>query len=316
MSRKVISLLAGVMLLLAIAAISVGQETKTTKVVQNPDGTFTVIEYPVGKEVQVTLTPVGITADGVATILRDDAGTKIKLNLNKLPAEVTTVNLYAVDHTGAITSLGPVTVANGAATFTGTTPLSRFMLIVSPEANLTAYDPNTKVIFRSSVPQGFAVVPKSVDVQGERVAATTTPAPATPAAVAATSYTVPMLGVSNFKRGEDTEMKIKFSGPLTGARANAFIKPRDDGPTEVRVRFHELKEVPTGKVLVVWAAAADNKFVKLGQVVNAPGRNEAEVKSETTLPDFGLLITMEDAAGERANPLGPNIGVIEIISNQ
>jgi hypothetical protein len=306
MSKKALRLLAGVVLLLSMTALSVAQETKTT-VVQNPDGTFTVVEYPVGKEVQVVLTPVGIPAEGVATILRDDAGTRIKLNLNKLPAELKTVNLYAVDHTGAITSLGPVTVSNGTATFTGTTPLSRFMLIASPEASLTTYDPNTKVIFRSAVPQGFAVIPRSVNVEGERVSAVTTPA------TTESPYTVPMLGVSNFKRGEDTEMKIKFSGALTGARANAYIKPRDDGPTEVRVRFHELKEAPSGQIFVVWAVSPDNKFVKLGQVVNAPGRNEAEIKSETTLTDFGLLITMEDATGTMANPLGPNIGVIEVI---
>ena len=307
MSKKAITWLAGVVLLLSTTALSFAQETQKT-VVQNPDGTFTVIEYPVGKEVQVTLDPVGITAEGVATILRDDAGTKIKLNLSKLPADMTTVNLYAVDHTGAVTSLGPVAVSNGVATFSGATPLSKFMLIASPEATLTTYDPNTKVLFRSAVPQGFAVIPRAVDVQGERVAATTTTTP-----TAAAAYTVPMLGVPSFKRGEDTEMKIKFAGPLTGARANTFITPREDGPTEVKLRFHELKEAPAGKIFVVWAVSPDNKFVKLGQVVNAPGRNEAEVKSETALEDFGLFITMEDANATMEGPHGPSIGTIEVI---
>ena len=48
------------------------------------------------------------------------------------------------------------------------------------------------------------------------------------------------------------------------------------------MRFHDLKEAPAGQKFIVWAVAADNKYMKLGQVVNAAGRNEAEIKSETT----------------------------------
>ncbi len=65
---------------------------------------------------------------------------------------------------------------------------------------------------------------------------------------------------------------------------------------------------------MVWAVSPDNKFVKLGQIVNAPGRNEAEIRSETALADFGLLVTTEDATGTLANPLGPTIGVVEIVN--
>ncbi|MGH9880200.1 MAG: hypothetical protein ACRD6N_02095, partial [Pyrinomonadaceae bacterium] len=66
MSKKAITLLAGVALFLSAAALSLGQQpttttTKTqttvTKTVQHPDGTYTVIEYPVGKEVTVVLNP-------------------------------------------------------------------------------------------------------------------------------------------------------------------------------------------------------------------------------------------------------------------
>jgi hypothetical protein len=318
MSKKAITLLAGVALFLSAAALSLGQQpttttTKTqttvTKTVQHPDGTYTVIEYPVGKEVTVVLNPVTLSnASGAATILRDDAGTKIKLNLKGVPAEVTALNLYAVDDTGAVTSLGPVTIANGAATFTATTPLNKFMLIASPEASLTTYDPNTKVLFRSAVPEGFAVIPHTTAPTGEQVAATTTTG-ATPA----TTYTVPMLNIPAYKKGDDTKMKVKFAGALTGSRANVFITPRKDGPTEVRMRFHELKDAPAGQIYALWAVSPDNQFVKLGQIVNAPGRNEAEIKSETTFKDFGLLVTMEDAKSGLTNPLGPSIGTVEII---
>jgi hypothetical protein len=319
MSRKMFASLAAVILGLSLAVLARGQtqpqtqtQTKTTTVtetVQNPDGTFTVIEYPVGKEVTVTLDPVTLTgANGVATILRDDSGTRIKLNLTGIPAEVTALNLYAVDETGAVTSLGPVTIANGAGTFTSTTPLSKFMIIASPEGSLAAYDPNSKIFFRSAVPTGFAVVPHTTAPVGEKVAATTTPGN-TPAS----AYTVPMLNIPAYKKGDDTKMKLNFSGALAGARANVFITPRKDGPTEVKLRFHELKDAPAGQVFILWAVSPDNKFVKLGQVVNTPGRNEAEIKSETTLPDFGLLVTLENAQGPFANPLGPNVGVVEII---
>jgi hypothetical protein len=90
-----------------------------------------------------------------------------------------------------------------------------------------------------------------------------------------------------------------------------FITPRKDGPTEVNMRFHDLKEAPAGKKFIVWAVGADNSFVKLGQVVNAPGRNEAEIKSETTLADFGLLVTMEDA--DVPSPIGPGVAHIHIV---
>jgi len=315
MRRYVISSLAAGALALAACGVAFAQETTTTtvtktpttvtKTVQHPDGTYTVIEYPVGKETVVTLDPVALKgAGGTATILRDDNGTRIKINMTGIPKEVTTLNLYAVDPAGTVTSLGPVVIADGAGSFSGTTPLSKFMIVASPEAALTTYDPNTAVVFRSTVPAGFAVVPHTTAPVGEKVAATTS---------TSTQYTVPMLNIPAYKKGDDTKMKINFTGALTGARANVFITPRKDGPTEVRLRFHELKDAPSGQVYTVWAVSPDNKFTKLGQIVNAAGRNEAEIKSEVALPDFGLFITTEDAAGNPMNPMGPSIGIVEIV---
>ena len=91
MSKHVLSVLGAVIFTLALAAVALAQVTTTTvtKTVQNPDGTYTIIEYPAKKEVQINLTPVTITgAKGVATILRDDAGTRIKLNFTSVPADV------------------------------------------------------------------------------------------------------------------------------------------------------------------------------------------------------------------------------------
>jgi hypothetical protein len=120
-----------------------------------------------------------------------------------------------------------------------------------------------------------------------------------------------MLNIPAYKKGDDTKIKVDFTGALTGARANVFITPRKDGPTEVKMRFHELKDAPAGQKFILWAVSPDNKFTKLGQIVNAPGRNEAEIKSETTLTDFGLVVTMESADGEM--PAGPAIGTIHIV---
>lgn len=317
--------LAVVMLGLSSASTGLAQTTTTTvtqtpttvtKTVQHPDGTYSVIEYPVGKEVKIALDPVTLQkSKGVATILRDDNGTRVVLNLSDVPADVSAINLYAVEDSGAVTLLGPIEVANGMGTLTTTTPLSKFMLIASPEASLKTYDPNTKVFFRSAVPEGFAVVPHGSTGErdgaavGERVSATTTAGN-----TEATAYQVPMLNIPGFRRGTDTELKIKFSGAMTGSRANVIITPRKDGPSEIRIRFHELKDAPAGQTYVVWAVSRDNKFVKLGQIVNAPGRNEAEIRSETALTDFGLLVTTEDATGTMVNPMGTNIGVVEIVN--
>jgi hypothetical protein len=198
---------------------------------------------------------------------------------------------------------------------------------------LTAYDPNTKVFFRSAVPEGFTVIP--VQRQGdEKIAAVGAPVSATaqttttttPGAVVSspsgttvvipmtetkTTYSAPLLNIPAYKTGDDTKIKVDFTGALTGARANVFITPRKDGPTEVKMRFHELKEAPAGQSFILWAVSPDNKFIRLGQVVNTGGRNEAEIRSEVPLPDFGLIVTMESALGEM--PVGPAIGTIHIV---
>ena len=333
MSKHVLSVLGAAMLTLALAAIALAQTTTTvTKTVQNPDGTYTIIEYPAKKEVTVNLTPINVTgAKGVATILRDDDGTRIKLNLTDVPADVSAMTLYAVDDKGTVTALGPVAISNGTGTLIATTPLSRFMLFASPESELNAYDANTKVFFRSAVPQGFTVIPMTSPA-GETVAAVGAPTArttvtTTPGAVVTspsgnttvvvpmteqkTTYSAPLLNIPAYKTGDDTKIKVDFTGALTGARANVFITPHKGGATEVKMRFHDLKEAPSGQRFILWAVSPDNQFVKLGQVTNVPGRNEAEIKSETTLPDFGLVVTMEGAEG--AMPMGPTVGTIHIL---
>lgn len=299
MSKRLLCILGGIVLSLATVSAAFAQTTQTvtttqTTAVQNPDGTWTVVEYPVNKEVTVTLTPYGIAnATGNAIIHRMGDSTAINLNLAGLSTDVSNLNLYAVDPLGKATLLGPVPVSNGTATFNTTTPLNKFMLVLSPDADLTSITPQTNVVFRSAVPQGFAVIPvaqsgpKDGAPIGERVSATTT-AGATPV------YNAPMLGIPNFRRGTDTKLKVHFPA-LADSRANIFIEPRKDGPTEIKLRFHSLKRVPANTRLVLWAVGPDNTFVRLGQVINTGERNEAQIQSETNLQDFGLIVTMEDA---------------------
>ncbi len=308
MSKHLTAVLGATLIVFSLAVVAVSQvQTTTVTKVQTPEGTYTIVEYPVGKETVVTLNPIGLTgATGRATILRDPSGTTIKLNLNSLPADLTALNVYAVDPTGALTLLGPVQVSSGIGTFTTTTPLSKFMLIASPEAALTTYDPNTKIFFRSAVPSGLTVIP-IVSAVGEQVAA-----------VAPTAeYVAPMLGIATFKKGDDTKLKIDFSGAMEGSRANIFIEPHKNGKlTEVRMRFHDLKEAPKGTAYILWAVSPDNQFQKLGQIVNVKGRNEAEIKSETAFDDFGLLLTTEDigaTTGTIIKPAGHRVGVITVI---
>ena len=315
MNKRLIAVFGGTLLLLSLAATSFGQvvptttTTTTTKVetIQNADGTFTIVEYPVGKETVVTLTPVSVTgATGTATILRAADGTTIKVNLTGLPTDLAGLNLYAVDPNGVVTLLGPVAVANGAGTFTTTTPLSRFMLISSTEAALAAYDANTQVLFRSAVPTGLSVIPLSAAV-GDTVAATVAPT---------TDYAVPMLGIPTFKKGDDTKLKVNFSDTLAGARANIFIEPKKNATTKVKVRFHDLKEAPAGMTYILWAVSPDGQFQNLGSVVNLKNKHEVEVNARVPYPDFGLFITTETAAADLKTiikPAGSRVGFIEII---
>ena len=319
------------------------QTTTTTKAeaVQNPDGTYTIVEYPVGKETVVTLNPVGLSgATGTATILRAADGTTIKVNLAKLPNEVKAVNLYAIDPDGKVTLLGPIALANNAGASTTSTPLTKFMLVASPDDKLTAYSETTTVFFRSAVPAGLTVIPITNAV-GEQVGAvavpaTTAAAPTEPAAAPTTAavapttaaapetvavvtsdYTVPMLGIGTFKKGDETKLKINFTGAMEGARANIFIEPHKKGTmTEVLMRFHDLKEAPKGTAYSLWAVSPDNQFARLGQIVNVKGRNEAEIKSEVAFEDFGLLLTTETlgaTTGTIIKPSGQRVGVIQLV---
>lgn len=280
-----------VMFCAALALTVAAQDVTVTKkeVVQNPDGSWTVIEYPVGKEVTINLTPVTTVtgSTGVARVMRAADGTKVWVDLTGVPTTTTNMYAYAVDPAGMPTLLGPITVTNGIAKAEFSTPLNQFMLVVSPTEGLTAIDTATPVFYRSALPTGYAVVPRRVSEN--RVVAVG------PAVVSREggAYEVPLLNVGTFG-DQEREVKMKFGGELSGLEAKAYID-REKGVTKVRMHFDDMKKVPPNKRFTLWTYSPDGQYSKLGSVINSGKRDEAAIKSETTLTDFGLFVTAEDA---------------------
>jgi hypothetical protein len=262
--------------------------TMKKDVVQNSDGTYSVIEYPVGKEVVVDFMPTdsAMTAKGMARIMRMGDETTINFDLNGLD---TSSNYYAytVDPSGKTTFLGPITAENGMAKNTFKTPSNQFMLVLSPTEGLTSVGTDTAVAFRSAVPKGFAVVNNRATTtvaEGKQVAETQ--------AIDST-YEVPLLGVSGFKKGE-TEIRVNFSGDLEGLKGKAYIDSGKTGVSKIKMRFDDMKMAPKDKRYVLWAVSSAKEYTKIGQVINTGKRQESEIRGETALKDFGLFVTVED----------------------
>src|SRR5215212_6150239 len=142
MSKRLLSIAGGLVLSLSMAGLALAQDTQTpatttttttptttttttttpttvTQTTQNADGSWTVVEYPVGREVMVDLTPSTTLpgAKGTAKIMRMANGTTINLDLAGVTGDVNNLNLYAVDPNGRLTLIGPVSVNNGTGTF-------------------------------------------------------------------------------------------------------------------------------------------------------------------------------------------------------
>src|SRR4028118_1993209 len=158
MSKRMLCIAGSIALSLASATFVVAQDrttttttTQKTQTIQNADGSYTVIQYPADKEVVVDLAPGTMIpgAKGIARVMRRGDATNINLDLSNITGDMSNFNVYAVDPSGKFTLLGPVTVANGAATQTFTTPMDKFMLVLSPEGNLTTMAENTPGLLRS-----------------------------------------------------------------------------------------------------------------------------------------------------------------------
>ena len=61
------------------------------------------------------------------------------------------------------------------------------------------------------------------------------------------------------------------------------------------MHFDDMKKVPAKTRFTLWTYSPDGKYTKLGHVINSGKRDEAAIKSETTLADFGLFVTAEES---------------------
>ncbi len=259
-----------------------------TEVVQNADGSYSVIEYPVGKEVTVDLTPLSMSgAKGLARVMRMSDGTKVYVDLNGVTGEAKSFYAYAIDPSGAPTLLGPVTVTNGVAKAEFTTPMNQFMLVLSPNEGLKAIDPTTPVVFRSAVPTGYAVVPTRTSTPNSMEKQVGV------GAGVASPYNVPLLGISGFEKGE-SEIRVNFAGELQGLKGKAYIDNSKQGVTKIKMRFDDMKLAPKQRRFVLWAVSPAKEYTKIGQIINTGERQESEIRGETALSDFGLFVTLEE----------------------
>jgi hypothetical protein len=231
--------------------------------------------------------------------MRSADGTKIWLDVSGVPATTKTFYAYAVDPGGTPTLLGPVTFNNGVAKAEFATPMNQFMVVLSPNERLTTFEP-TSAVFWSEVPTGYAVVPRRMTGDDKAVA---TAVPTT-----ASIYDVPLLGVPSF--GDDTtEVRVNFTGELQGLDGKAYIDSKGE-KTTVKMRFGDMRKAPLNKRYVLWATSPDGRYTKLGQVVSTGKQDEGEIRSETSLKDFGLMVTVEDTETDR--PMSRTYGTFRI----
>lgn len=300
-------------LCVAAAMLTAHGNTWTLFSTRSQGDTWTVIEYPEGQEVVVELKPASSIPDakGTARVMRSGNETTINLDVSGVTGE-SAHQVYIVDSLGNATVLGSLTITDGAGTLSAKTPLSKFMIVVSPEADLTTIGSETKVALRSTVPSGFTVVPRETSAGSPNAepspASTEMATPITEPAASTPEYEVSLLGISSLKRNANTTLKANLASAFAGARAVVTVKPQKNGLTQINMRFTKLKEAPEGTQYLLWEAGPDNSYTLLGHLSQTPNRREMMINAESALPDFGLLITFENA--EATTPMGSVVATI------
>jgi hypothetical protein len=303
----------GITLCVAVALVTAYGNTQRLVLSFPQDDTWTVIEYPEGQEVLVELKPASLNpeAKGTARVLRSGNETTINLDVSGATGE-SAHQVYIVDSLGNATLLGTLTVTDGAGSLNGKTVLSKFMIVVSPESDLTSIGSETKVALRSAVPSGFTVIAKeksSEPVTTEPPAANAPMEPSpTETAGYAPQYEVPLLGIDSLKRGANTSMRANFSNGFEGTKATVVVRPQKNGPTQIKMRFINLREAPEGTQYLLWQVGPDNSYTLMGHLTQTARKHESMIDAETALSDFGLLITFENA--QASTPMGSAVATI------
>ncbi len=322
MCRRMLALFGGAALVLLCAAGPAraqdsAETPQAATAAQNPEADWTVVEYPEGRKVVVELKPTALLpgAKGTARVTRGGDGVTITVDVSGLEGGgAGSYYLYAVSPEGQVFALGPVPTSGGAGALSAATDLSRFMLVMSPDAGLTVVDAATPVALRSAVPEGLAVVPRAGGAAAEEAAsdadtgpedsASSTAADEAAASEDESEYDVPLLGISSFRRGSETQLRPQLSGDLAGTRTGVYVKPLKGGETQVKVRFQNLKQPENGARYVLWAVGPDKTYTRLGQVDRPDKRQAAMIEARTALRDFGLFITAEGDVATQ-HPSGP-----------
>ena len=151
----------GIALCLTLGVMSLSCKNETSVSGPLEDDPWAVIEYPAGQEVSIDLKPTAATpaAKGTARVMRSENETTINLDVSGI-TDGSTQKVYAVNATGNAALLGLLTMNEGVGSLSAKTALNKFMIVVSPEADLTTFDPATTISLRSTVPSGFNVVPR------------------------------------------------------------------------------------------------------------------------------------------------------------
>lgn len=274
------------------------------------DDTWTVIEYPDGQEVVVELRPAASTdAKGTARVKRSGRETTISLDVSGVTGDESDHQVYIVDTLGSATLLGTLSITDGTGTLSANTALSKFMIVISPEADLTTIGSETKVALRSAVPSGFTVVAKETSGETLSVEPSVSDSQMEAPVNETPEYDVPLLGIGSLRRGSNTSMRANLSSGFEGARASIVVKPQMSGPTQIKMRFTNLKQAPEGMQYWLWEVTPDNSYSPLGRL--SPGKkNETRIDATTASLDFGLFITEESAEANRISPAGSIVAMI------
>jgi hypothetical protein len=264
-----------------------------TSETQEQKKVWAVIEYPEGKEITVDLLPTAMMpeAKGTARILREGAETSIQIEMSGLTGDATSYNLYAVDNDGSATLLGAVPISEGGGSLSVKITLAKFMLVLSPESDLTVIGVDTPLVLRSSVPSGFEIAPPDDGIASEQ---------GDEAHAEETNYDVPMLGIPSLRPGRDVSVRVETASDIEGVRGSASVKTQKGGVTQIKARLFNL---PEGRHYILWAVSRDNTYTRLGRFVTKSRRDGAKLEVNVGLTDFGLFVTTEDADAP-ASPAG------------
>ena len=318
--RRSSVMLLGIVLSLGVVCVYGHDRVITSSRVQ--DDTWTVIEYPEGREVVVELKAGSLLREAKATARVTRAGneTTVNVEVSGATGAESAYQVYAVDSLGNATLLGTLTIADGAGTLNGKTALTKFMIVVSPETDLTAISPDTRISLRSLVPEGFTVVPREMKTEMASAESSTVVEPdsnaepgtsseeAKRSQSAAREYDAPILNIGSLKRGANSKLRVKLSSGFENAKATVILNPQKGGPTQIKVRFNNLREIPEGTQYILWQVGPDDSYARLGHLTAGVRKRELMINAETPASDFGLLITFENADANQ--PAGSMVATV------